>query len=70
MNYQSGNSDLEEKIVAMLPSRSWASYVNNFSAKVDETCRVIKGGGLQQPGVAEHLQASRVSNVQPTSREN
>jgi hypothetical protein len=48
-----------------LPARSWAGFVNDFSARVAETRRVIKSGGLQQPGVAEHLQASRASSAPP-----
>ena len=45
-----------------LGTRSWASYVNMVSASIEEARRVMKLGGLSQPGVAEHLQSSRATS--------
>lgn len=65
MNKPGYASDGKYQEAVALPARSWAGFVNDFSARVAETKRVIKSGGLQQPGVAEHLQASRASTLPP-----
>jgi hypothetical protein len=67
MNQLGNAANSREQQITALPARTWASFVNNFSGMVDETRRVIKSGGLQQPGVAEHLQASRISNAHSAS---
>lgn len=56
MNNQSTPSES-----SLIKGRSWASYVNLVTASIDETRRVMKAGGLREPGVAEHLQSSRIS---------
>lgn len=40
---------------------SWGAYANRFSGMVDEARRVMKGGGLAAPGMADSLQLSRSS---------
>lgn len=45
-----------------ISGHSWASYVNLAIASIEETKRVMKLGGLAEPGVAEHLQSSRATS--------
>lgn len=45
----------------VLFGRPWASHVNAITASIEQTMRVMKSGGLSQPGIAEHLQSSRTS---------
>jgi hypothetical protein len=57
---RSGDSP-EPKVLA---AKSWGAYVNQFSGMVDEARRVMKGGGLSAPGVAENLLLSRSAQGQ------
>jgi hypothetical protein len=61
MNRVGRKHEATDREMHYLPARSWAACANNFMAQVSQTMGVIKGGGLRQPGIAEHLQASRIS---------
>lgn len=60
--------DLKSQEPTPLPALSWAGYMQHLASGVDQVKRVVKGGGLQDPTIAEHLRASRLHQATHSHR--